>query len=332
MGTVRQLLDKGYDTVSTRVLVAISESTTDGIVKQRLSEVEAEAKRLADAGEKMTVDNAVLRAFFADYEDAQKRNAKVLDGQAPTIQTQGAGAAKTLSRQLALPGLSDNQLESVGIRWKAPDPEAVAALVNFSDGDAWANEIKRYPQLSVRAVQDMAIRGIVNGMSPLRVARMIRESAESVPAHYANTLMRTLQLQSYRTATATYHQANSDIISYVVRIATLDNRTCLSCIALHGTQLPVGARVNDHHNGRCTSVAVIKGRERTITTGLDWFDAQPEERKREIAGNANYEALSAGAVRLNDFVARYDDPVFGQMIGEASLVSILGSDATQYKR
>jgi hypothetical protein len=153
----------------------------------------------------------------------------------------------------------------------------------------------------------------------------LTQAIADVPRYQANTLMRTLQLTAYRDATAIHQAANANLIARVVRIAALDDRTCLSCLALHGTEVPVGERVDDHYSGRCIGISVVRGREVNVQTGEDWLRGLPEERQRTIMGPAKFEAWKAGAVRLQEFVARRDDPVFGQMVQEASLKGLLGA-------
>ncbi|MEQ9027558.1 MAG: phage minor head protein [Aggregatilineales bacterium] len=327
---IRNLLDRGYTQATSAVVNALGRSVSSGIVAQRLNELEAEAGRLAEAGERLDVNNPVVRALLADLEPRLRANGLLIDGAAGDLQNSGVNSAGQITRQLALPGMSDEALARIGVQWNRPDPEAVNALVGYVDSDAWAAELARYPELVISTVRNQAVRGIVEGWSPLRTAREIRRMAEGVTRAQAETLMRTLQLQSYRTAAAVHQQANAGILTEQIRIAALDNRTCLACIGLHGTRLPIGERVNDHHNGRCTSIAVVRGRPREVQTGEDWFNAQPEARRVQIAGRANFEAMQAGRVQLRDFAQTYDDPVFGEMIREASLKGILGDDAREF--
>ena len=326
INTIQSLLDRGYTQTSGRVVNAIVASTNaDGsLIQKRLSELDDEAVRLREAGEKLAPDNAYVRALLADLEPVLSTNGRRIDGVSGDLQTQGADAAGTITRQLALPGMSDAQLRAVGIAWNRPDPEAVNRLVGYVDSPAWASELGRYPQLVLDVVNNQAIMGIAQGWNPLKTARAIRQMSEGLPAAQANTLMRTLHLQSYRSATAIHQQANADILEGQIRIAALDDRTCMACIALHGTALPLGARVNDHHNGRCTSVAIVRGRPRSITTGEQWFDSLPRERKLTIAGPGKLEAIETGRAQMRDFVQPYDDDVFGEMIREASLKGVLG--------
>lgn len=317
---INGLLDRDFNRTVAPVLRAIASTSKSGIVAQRLKQIDEEAADLMSKGQKLTPDNPVLRALLADLEIEMRRNAARIDGIAPDLQQAAGQAAGRVQRQLALPFDAERLL---GVSWNIPDPEAVAQLVDFVGSEAWRDLLDGYPKNIANTVGNQAIRGIVEGWSPLKTARQIRHIAEGLPVAQANTMARTLQLTSYRTATAVHQQANADILDGAIRIATLDDRTCLSCIALHGTLLEVGERVDDHHNGRCTSVPVVKGTQRTTRTGTEWFESLPENRQRVIAGPAKFDALKRGDARLNEFVGEYDDAVFGRMLGERSLKSVL---------
>ncbi len=337
---VQRLLDRDYNRVVESVLQAVGTVTARGLIARRLREVEAEALRLAAEGEKLEPDNPILRALIADLGDSMRAAERLVDGAAEDVQATGTNAAGTIQRQMALGGTTDVQLARIGIRWNVPDPEAVARLVGYAESDAWQAGLRRdFGEGVVQTVQNQAIRGIVGGWHPTRTAREITRISEQLPIHVANNLMRTLQLTSYRDGTAIHQTANIDIIEAVIRVAALDDRTCLTCIALHGEVLWEGVqgelrsipRVDDHHSGRCTSIVKIIGREVNIgQTGPQWFNGLPDERKMTIAGPAAFNALQAGAVELRDFVKPYTDPTFGPMLREASLLDVLGDGAKQY--
>lgn len=320
---VRGLLDKGYQQAAQATLDAISQSVTSGIVAQRLTELEAEAARLDAAGERLQPDNPVLRALLADLEPQLGRDAARVDLGAANAQQVGVDAAAKLTRELALPGMTDARLAVIGVRWNVPDPQAVNALVGYVHSPAWAQQMAGYPPGVLDIVQRQAIAGMVNGWGAGRTASAIRLMTQSVPLTQANTLMRTVQLQSYRDATAIHQQANADILTGQIRIATLDDATCLCCIALHGTEMEVGETVEGHYNCRCTSIAVVRGNPRDVQGGEDWFDGLPEDRQRAIAGDSAFEALTSGGATLRDFVQPLQDKVFGQMLTEASVKGVL---------
>ncbi len=273
---VRRLLDREYRRTAERVLVTISHSVTNGVIARRLNDFEAEAARLAEQGQRLNVDNSVLRALTADLDEVMRRNARLVSDSASTIQLQAVDAAARLTREFALPGLSDAQLAAIGLTWNVPDPEAVNTLVQFADSAGWQAELERFAGNAANAVNNVALRGIVEGWGPRRTARAIRQAAEGIGPWDANNLMRTLQLQSYRTASAIHQTANIDMLEVQIRIATLDDRTCMACIALHGTEVPVGERIDDHWSGRCTSITQVKGRPRyAIQSGDEWFNRLP---------------------------------------------------------
>lgn len=334
---VSGLLDREYERAARPVLNAIASSTSSGIMQQRLAELDAEAARLAEEGKRIQPDNPILRALLADLDDTLRGDSALIRNVAEPVQRGGIDAAGRIQRQLALPGMTDAQFARVGITWNNPDPEAVARLVGYAQSDAWNNLINRYNDDITGIIRNQAIRGIAEGWSPLRTAREIRRKTQQLPAHTANNLMRTLQLTSYRDSTAVHQQANSDIASQIIRIASLDTRTCLSCVAQHGDIIwdsdrdqdnPV-PRVDDHHSGRCYSAMIVKGRPRTIQRGEDWFNALPQARQAEqqsfVDSPGKLAAFRDGNLSLRDFVQAYEDDVFGPMLREASLSGALSN-------
>jgi len=328
---IRALLDRGYEQAARASLNAIAANSTGGVIAQRLRELEAEAARLAAAGLPLRADNPVLRALLVDLDEVQRANRALVDSAAVRAQFNGVGTAGQIVRQTALPGLTDQQLGLIGVTWNSPDPEAVARLVNFVQSDAWAAKLALYQSSVTEQIRQMAIRMIAEGIGPSAMAKMIAEAVEGLPAHYANQMMRTLYLTSSREAQRLHRVANADILEYQLRIATLDNRTCMACWAQHGEILPLEARIDDHHNGRCISVTKVRGRAApNVVPGPDQFDALPEDIQRAYMGPAKYEAYQAGAITFKDFPREYQDDVFGRMIGEASLKGILGGAAKEY--
>lgn len=330
IGTLtRGLLEEGYLSTAGRVLGVVAGSVQSGMVAQRLKELEAEAIRLAESGDKLSSTNPVLRALTADLDNVLIQNAQAINGVGGDVQANGVTLAQSLTKQLA--GMDTAAAQRIGIVWNQPDPQAVNLLVNTVDGPGWANTLRGYPQQVLDTINNQAVRGVIEGWHPSRTAQMISEMVNGVPLSQADNLMRTLHLQSYRGATAINQQANADIITRIIRAAVLDDRTCLCCIALHGTELRVGERVDDHHRGRCGPLTDVVGLPpKQIESGADWFNGLTEERQRIIAGHANFEALKAGAVQLRDFVQVYQDEAFGLMVREASLKGILGDRARDY--
>lgn len=128
--------------------------------------------------------------------------------------------------------------------------------------------------------------------------------------------------------TEVYNLEVEDDHSYAANGLVVHN--CLACLALHGSELPVGEEVVDHHNGRCIGIGIPIGSDVTVQSGAEWFDGLPAERQQRIMGAANWQAWQAGRVRLDQFVGYRTDLVWGPQTVQRSLRGILGTAATQF--
>lgn len=344
-GTIDNLLDRGYVAVTRRTIEAIVASTNDpnGLIQQRLAELEAEVERLkADDVNRLSPDNPVLRALTADLEIVMGRNQSRVDALGDDVQTAAVDVSGEATKQMAFPGMTDGQIRLVmGVDWASADPEVMNRLVQYVDMPEWADEVGQYGRGVVATVNNQAIRGMAQGWSSIRVSREIRKIAENLPASVANTLTRTLYNQSYRSGTTIHQNANIQLIDQVIRVESLDGRICMACVYLHGdivwdSRRDVGTpivRIDEHHNGRGTTMSKVFGREVTVGRGEDWFMGLDAGRQRDLMRNdAAFDAWQAGAVQLRDFVKPYEDRVFGSMVRQASLQDMLGEGARAWYR
>jgi hypothetical protein len=114
----------------------------------------------------------------------------------------------------------------------------------------------------------------------------------------------------------------------------------MSCISQHGSEHPLGERLNDHHNGRCAPLPKtisfadlglnIPERRAPVQRGEVWFEAQPEALQREMMGGATFRAWKDGQVNFADLSQPYDDEIYGELLRQASLKDILGGKAKAY--
>ncbi len=329
---VSDLIDRGFTRDVAPVIRALTNGTRSGVLGMRLSQFKAEAARLAATGEVLTLDNPVAAALLSAFEDFIRAYPALIQGGAYDLETAAINAANTLTRQLALPGVTDGMLGQIGVQWNTPDPAAVANVVDYTANPTWQNLLGDTSKELLDNAQDIIIRGVANGHNPRLIAEELGLAIQDLPAYRAEQIMRTLQLMSYRGATAAYQAANADIIDKVIRIETLDDRTCVECWALHGTELEVGEIPEEHPNGRAVGVAVVKGFSRSVEPGVVQFERLDDARKAAILGPAAFAAYQDGKVTLQDFVEHYTDPVFGGMIRAASLKGLLGDAAKQYYR
>lgn len=177
---------------------------------------------------------------------------------------------------------------------------------------------------------------ITLGMNPRRTAALVRREL-GVGLTWALTTARTAQMWSYREASRANYVANSHIVESWTWWASLDSpRTCLSCIAMHGSEHPVTEALNDHYSGRCVALPSLRNARQLglsqpeVERGESWFNRQSEQAQRQRMGPGMFDAWRAGEFRFSQLSQRYDDPVYGEMLREASLAGLLGDRAREY--
>lgn len=322
--------DTPYEDITAAIIQAMVSGVTSGIIVQRLAELEAEAARLAEQGQALTADNPVVVALLADLENTLRGNVGLMQSVSGDLALAGVIAGVLLAQELALPGFSAEALAAVG--WVGLDPNALAAALGYIESEAFAALMQQYVLGTLEQINNVIITGLAQGKGPIAIANSVKQVTQGLPASNAQQIMRTLQLVSSRDAQREARLANEGILEYQVRIAALDHRTCAACVALHGTVYPIDVRIDDHHNGRCTSVTKVVGfPPPDVQSGVEWFQTLPDDQQRSILGLAGWKAWKAGVISLDDFVMPYEDDVFGTMIGTNSLVGILGEAAQEYK-
>lgn len=189
-----------------------------------------------------------------------------------------------------------------------------------------------YGEYVAGSVQDHLVTGIAKGQNPRRIAMLLtRNLTQGLGPGLTSALttIRTAQIKSYQTANHMIYAANNRIVPEWIWSATLDSRTCMSCVAQHGKAFPYTERLNDHHRGRCSPIPrTITYRDLGINlpdpvppfpTGEEWFRQQPAATQREMMGPGMYEAWQADQFAFEDLSVRYDDAVYGELLREATL-------------
>ena len=119
--------------------------------------------------------------------------------------------------------------------------------------------------------------------------------------------------------------------SYVAKFAVVHN-----CIALHGQLFPLEEEFSDHWCGRCAptpetvSMAElgldIPETRPKIESGEDWFRQQSKAVQRAMMGSGKYDAWTAGQFEFGQLVRESQDPVWGRMYLEETLVGLVGEE------
>lgn len=217
--------------------------------------------------------------------------------------------------------------------WNRVAPETLRTLVGYVDSAAFHEKVDTFGENARQSISDLILTGVAQGKNPRMIAGILNNWL-AVPYVWADNTVRTAQLYSYREANHLSFEANPDVLNGWVWIAALgDTRTCMSCIAQHGSIHPLSERLNDHHRGRCVPAAWVKGTTwpQTMISGPTWFEALDESVQKLYMGGALFNAWKDGAMSWDDMSQPYHDDVYGDMLREASVSGALGADeAKQY--
>lgn len=153
-----------------------------------------------------------------------------------------------------------------------PDPVQLAAIVSVQPMEGrllsdWASDME---DVDVQRIMDAVNIGMAQGSTTDEIIQNIMGTKAFDGADGVLNMTRNGIAAITQTAVATianeargaYFDANSDIISEVQWVATLDADTCAECGDLDGETWPVGEETDTppaHINCRCTLVPVIDG-------------------------------------------------------------------------
>jgi hypothetical protein len=250
------------------------------------------------------------------------------------------------AQQMALAGIPEPMAAALRAEWNRLPAEAVLRMMGFlAPGSPLRDSlVKQLGEAVASQVERRLLLGIALGWNPRKIASAIsRELGQGLA--WALRTARTAQLWAYREANRASYVANSDIVGGWIWHAALDERTCMSCIAMHGTFHKPDEVLNDHHNGRCAMVPVTKTWEELgfkglpdtrpqVGSGRDWFEDLSAAQQQGYMGGAMWDAWQAGKVDWDQLSAERDDPVYGLMRSMPSLKELLGEDESRkfYRR
>lgn len=200
--------------------------------------------------------------------------------------------------------------------------EALSDLVGFlSDGTPLRRLLEELGREAGAAVRKALITGLALGRNPRDIAREVRWAFGGNLAR-ALRVSRTETLRAYREASLRSYQANGDVVSGWIWYSALGERTCAACWAMHGTKHKLTERLNDHPNGRCTMIPIVRGYETEVRSGTELFEELSDEQKERILGKAAFQMYQEGKVTLADFVGVRHDSQWGAVRYKRSLRDI----------
>ncbi len=360
-------LDRAYIKAAGAMLaqILLLSRAPNSAMQTSLKKLDVEATRLADDDEKIKVGNPQLQQTLGTYRDTTKATQSLILANDDAIQNAALPIAISVVTARVFQGIANTMIQGgrnpitslsafaeligqSGANWIIPGADDFAA--GYVTSPEWIAKMEGWGAGYADLTERTLITGIQQGNGPIQIARTMRQHAENIPVSAAENLTRTLQLTSYRDASLAMGGVNNQFIEGKIRIATLDDKTCMACIALHGAPLAVGERVDDHYRGRCTEFYQVLGgplfpdamqadsepgdrRFVEWQTGEDWFASLSPERQAQqnsfVATPAKMRAYQAGTP-ISSFIGEHTDDVFGHQFVEQSLVGMLGDDAQQF--
>ena len=211
--------------------------------------------------------------------------------------------------------------------WNRLPVESIQQLLKFldSNGALHTGLVNDLGSNAAQLFEDKFLEGIALGYNPVKIARLA-ETTLNQPLHWALQTIRTAQLYSYREATRANFAANADIVEGWIWFATLDLRVCLSCVSKHGQRFDLDTRLNDHHNGRCNMLPMVKPEFNVINlqvqSGKDWINKLTKAQQLELMGEGKYDLFKRNKLDFNSLSVTYKNDIYGDMLREATLAEL----------
>jgi SPP1 gp7 family putative phage head morphogenesis protein len=265
------------------------------------------------AGEKVTKaqllrSKRLMKALVvvADHLEGLARSAGVLitGDLRGVIATAGAAQASVIDSQLP-PGQDLVALDS----WSQVSDRAIDAIVKRSTQQI-TSTLRPLSRQTHDVVRRELIRGIAAGSNPKVTARRMVQRAEKgfngkLGLSRALNVARTETLDAHRAGAALGMSQHADVLRGWEWLAAMDERTCPSCWAQHGTIHTLDEPgPNDHPMGRCARNVLTKSwsdlgfdipEPPSVTPDAQTvFDGLTVEQQKTVLGPARYEAYAAG--------------------------------------
>lgn len=179
-----------------------------------------------------------------------------------------------------------------------------------------------YPD-AVEGLTQALVDAILKGVNPRETARLMRNGF-GAGLNRALNIARTEQLRAYRLASLQNYE-RSGVVEGYKRLSARDTRVCPACLlADNGQVYPLSTPFDEHPQGRCTPVPVVKGLPVvTWQTGEAWFMSLDAASQLDILGKGRFNAWQAGVFDLAALVSRKVDPVWGGSLVTTPLADLL---------
>ena len=178
---------------------------------------------------------------------------------------------------------------------------------------------------ATEAMRRRLVQGVAAGRNPRDTARLIVRDVQDAfdgGLARAQVIARTETIDAYRAGAKAHHEANSDVLQGWVWLAKLSERTCPSCVVMHGTEHDLNEPGPlDHQQGRCSRMPLVKPElvpgtpTPKVESGAEWLARQPEGVQRSVLGPRRYEAWKAGDYPASRWAVRRESEAWRPSYG-----------------
>lgn len=266
---------------------------------------DAEIRRMKRARDALEHTRRQLDTLSADFRTRVGDSLPKLSKQA--AEWEAKITASQMPRQMG-------RIADLEARFDRADPDQIESIVKRST-ERIHSLSKPLSADAESAMKQVLIRGISIGDHPSVVADRMMErvgGAFNGGRNRALVIARTEMLDAHRAAAAVQDKANSDVVVGWTWYAELDERTCPSCWAMHGTDFSLGEPgPDDHVQGRCTRVTRTASWKELGFEGIDEpadeiedaetvFNSLPDSQQQAIMGTKRLNALRNGDMSWSD--------------------------------
>lgn len=218
------------------------------------------------------------------------------------------------------------------VPWDRVDEAAVRAIIERTTQQIHAATLPLSDE-AVRVMKRELVRGVAGGSNPNdTAARMLARCRGEFEggAVRAVRIARTETLDAMRAAARLSDRANADVVTGWTWVASMTERTCAACWAMHGSvHKPEEPGPHDHQNGRCVRNPRVKSWAElgftipeppsVLPDGPATFAALGPESQRAILGGKRYDAWQAGDYPMSGWASWRSTSGWRDSIGVSAL-------------
>jgi len=166
---------------------------------------------------------------------------------------------------------------------------------------------------STSKINETILKALIMGLGPDDIINEIQDIASTTVSE-AVKISTSMINQSYRDAQIATYMKHDRLIKGWIWFAHLDFRTCVACIAMHGTFHDLTEPMNPHFHCRCIAIPQTRSyaelglgsddSEIQIDSGKDWFDSQSQATQLAIMGKPKLEAYKAGKFEFDKLAVK----------------------------